>query len=447
MSAKHLFGPIISLIIIVTLTTGCAGKNKPVVTPTQPETAVTADPLQVLKNEFWERYEYFVIDYAKVNFYLTDLGIIETEEKIFQGLSTVEEFNKFTEIFWKIRDLDPRTPENEFKTLIDNRIGDILNEVFLLQGVSFRANDGLKGDLAHVYLLHGAPSFMETLPEGHNYVDLTVWYYVDQSGQTLFRFLFYNKYKGYTVFRKYVQIIDINYLFDPAFSPLREISKGLAITPGELYEMFQELQMNDPRGLFLYALLSFSDFSGITVDEALDAPEPISITAERYRPTILGKSEIPADKEMLFGSRKSFLPITLIRSVDSSGKYRLVLHMRYSDVDWEIQRDPGGDSSKDKIFASFNLRIRFQNRQTREKSEFFSGVSLIDLKSKYDNALPGVLQVIRLGDSRNYIAGNGLETLNEFIDRLEPGTYTVDFSFRDVVTKKALSWAGDITIK
>jgi hypothetical protein len=50
--------------------------------------------------------------------------------KEIQNCLTLQSLQDFSQKFWKIRDTNPNTPENEFKELIDERINDIKSEVF-----------------------------------------------------------------------------------------------------------------------------------------------------------------------------------------------------------------------------------------------------------------------------------------------------------------------------
>src|SRR3989344_5072604 len=198
------------VVFALLLVGGCAHSGvKPATQPVKP-----IDPVIQAKQDFFERYGFFITRRGTVSYYRELLGVTDKENIIFEGLRTIEEVNIFREVFWKARDTDPNTPENEFKVLIDSRIENIKKEIFARDlstpGLRFEGNGGLSGDLARVYLLHGEPHYKEVLLQNQFHVDLLVWYYFDLDGKPLFRFLFYNKYGSYRLFKSYGVTIDID---------------------------------------------------------------------------------------------------------------------------------------------------------------------------------------------------------------------------------------------
>src|SRR3989344_1452199 len=173
---------------------GCAGKGINI---------DPGNPVYKPKSEFELNYGFF---------------ITRDERKIFDEIVMLEEFGKFEKHFWEIRDTDPNTPENEFKELIDGRIQDIKNEIFAtdldIPGTRFEINGGLKGDLAHVYLLWGVPHFKEKLPENRNVFrfELMAWYYF-YDGRVLASFLFYENYGRGRLFKENAPLFGFETLF------------------------------------------------------------------------------------------------------------------------------------------------------------------------------------------------------------------------------------------
>lgn len=89
--------------------------------------------------------------------------IISPEEKqVFQQLTTPEEKTKFIEQFWKRRDPDLRTEENEFKAEHYRRIA-YANERFK------SGKPGWKTDRGKIYIIHGPPDQIEKSPAGGTY--------------------------------------------------------------------------------------------------------------------------------------------------------------------------------------------------------------------------------------------------------------------------------------
>ncbi len=78
--------------------------------------------------------------------------ITETEKEIFINLPTEVERGKFITNFWKRRDPNPETPENEFKAEYYRRIA-LANKFFGASGI-----DGWRTDRGKIYILLGPPS-------------------------------------------------------------------------------------------------------------------------------------------------------------------------------------------------------------------------------------------------------------------------------------------------
>ncbi|MFP4081151.1 MAG: GWxTD domain-containing protein [Candidatus Aminicenantes bacterium] len=78
--------------------------------------------------------------------------ITDVEKKIFINLPTEEERGKFIHNFWKKRDPDPNTAENEFKLEYYKRIA-LANKFFGASGI-----DGWRTDRGKIYILLGPPN-------------------------------------------------------------------------------------------------------------------------------------------------------------------------------------------------------------------------------------------------------------------------------------------------
>jgi GWxTD domain-containing protein len=88
--------------------------------------------------------------------------ITEEERKAWKRLATDEEREKFIEEFWRRRDPDPDTDENEFKEEYYERIA-YANENFA-SGIP-----GWKTDRGRIWIMYGKPDERETHPTGGNY--------------------------------------------------------------------------------------------------------------------------------------------------------------------------------------------------------------------------------------------------------------------------------------
>jgi GWxTD domain-containing protein len=88
--------------------------------------------------------------------------ITDEEKKAFKKLQTDEERERFIEEFWRRRDPDPDTDENEFKEEYYERVA-YANEHYA-SGVP-----GWKTDRGRIYIMYGKPDELETHPMGGAY--------------------------------------------------------------------------------------------------------------------------------------------------------------------------------------------------------------------------------------------------------------------------------------
>jgi GWxTD domain-containing protein len=88
--------------------------------------------------------------------------ITDEERKAFKKLQTDDEREKFIEEFWRRRDPDPDTDENEFKEEYYERIA-YANEHFA-SGIP-----GWKSDRGRIWIMYGKPDERETHPMGGSY--------------------------------------------------------------------------------------------------------------------------------------------------------------------------------------------------------------------------------------------------------------------------------------
>ena len=432
-----------ALIILSIIASGCAGKR--INFEPKPD-----DPIYKEKTEF-----------LRSHFHL----VTPAEGEQFILLATVEQFKKFEDDFWKKRDTDPNTPENEYKDRIDSRLKDIENEIFFgdvdTSGVRFDTNGGLRGDMAHVYILYGMPSFKARIPEGNRHVELMVWYYVDYRSRPLMRFLFYKDGGRMRLFKNHLSIVSEEYLFNPAFSPLRELSNrpGL-VTAEEMYLLWNEIISKDEvifldayRELaFTTAFFEFSYYTELekgvrwTIDKALEPPEPAAITAARSKPSIIGQPNIPKGSELTENGYSSFLPSYLRTSAGPDNPTFLMLTILRKNLDWVKQENEA------KPYATnLNLRISFQNKKTRKLTEFVSYFRFELSQAEFDRRddkgeLFGVSVVFPL--TLQSFDGEKLgPTLGETVKQLEPGEYVVNIYLQHTITKKYNTWREEIVIK
>ena len=88
--------------------------------------------------------------------------ITDDEKKAFKALKTDEERENFIEMFWRRRDPNPDTEENEFREEYYERIA-YANEHFT-SGIP-----GWRSDRGRIYIAHGKPDSVESHPSGGSY--------------------------------------------------------------------------------------------------------------------------------------------------------------------------------------------------------------------------------------------------------------------------------------
>lgn len=95
--------------------------------------------------------------------------LITPEEALaFKQLKTDEQREKFIEQFWRNRDPDPKTPENEYRREHYARIAHS-NENF-----SFGDVPGWRSDRGRIYIMYGKPDEVEPIPSGEKWLYKTV---------------------------------------------------------------------------------------------------------------------------------------------------------------------------------------------------------------------------------------------------------------------------------
>ena len=435
--------PSVACLLSLVFLAGCAGNLKVKIDPT--------NPVYVPKNDFERDYGFLITtDEKKKGYTLEDYPELSEPIKPFDQIDTLGEFRRFEYHFWHIRDTDPNTPENERKELIDSRIRDIQNEIFAadtdIPQTLFSRNGGLRGDMAHVYLLHGAPNYKDKMSGDTTHVDLMVWYYMDVNDGTLMAFLFYEKFDRFKIFMNQEgAALDIQLV-------LKEISRSGAFTSDEDYQrLWEKLLSKDPERAFVRAMFSFSDYTHLdkdtrwTVDKALEAPEPAALTAKRFKPVILGQPDIPEGIELFESGYHSFLPSYLRTSAGPDNPTFLMLTILRKNLDWVKQENEA------KPYATnLNIRISFQNKKTRKLTEFVSYFKFELSQAEFDRRddkgeLFGVSVIFPA--ALQYFDGEKLgPTLGETLKQLEPGEYVVNIYLQHTITKKYNTWREGIII-
>ncbi len=108
--------------------------------------------------------------------------ITPKEKKEFLSLKTPQERRRFIEDFWKSRDPDPSTPENEFKEAYMQRV--MMADKLFREG----GRRGWETDRGMVFILLGPPSERYTQPVSNDprYKGYEVWVYEAQRFRVIF---------------------------------------------------------------------------------------------------------------------------------------------------------------------------------------------------------------------------------------------------------------------
>lgn len=149
MFKKNLIGIVACVVFVLTLGTiaAFAQEPKPTVDPSTKSRKVTPEVKEVYKKWLSQDVDYIITG---------------EERKAFKALKTDEERENFIENFWRRRDPDPDTEENEYREQYYERIA-YANEHYA-SGIP-----GWKTDRGKIYITFGKPDEIETHPTGGAY--------------------------------------------------------------------------------------------------------------------------------------------------------------------------------------------------------------------------------------------------------------------------------------
>jgi GWxTD domain-containing protein len=172
--------------------------------------------------------------------------ITRTERDVFLKLTSDKERDLFIEAFWKHRDPNPATPENEFKTEHYRRIN-YANHFFGRQG----PRPGWRTDRGRIYIILGEPNDIQRFEGKTQIYPAEIWFYQDKAALGLppgFNLVFFQdggigESKLYSPARDGPQALLTDQNFDSAdymtaYLKLRELEPNLAdvslsLVPGE----------------------------------------------------------------------------------------------------------------------------------------------------------------------------------------------------------------------
>ncbi|MGH9323180.1 MAG: GWxTD domain-containing protein, partial [Vicinamibacteria bacterium] len=117
--------------------------------------------------------------------------IAPREREVFEKLATREERERFIDVFWRRRDPDPATPENEFR-VEHYRRRDHANHFFGRAS----GRDGFRTDRGRIYIVLGEPIEVRRFDAQDDIVPAELWFYRGEPGTGLpahFYLLFFQK--------------------------------------------------------------------------------------------------------------------------------------------------------------------------------------------------------------------------------------------------------------
>lgn len=221
------------------------------------ETAVkqTANQQSEQKKESEKNEKVRIEDLApKYRHFLELIHWISTdrERDTFLRLKNDKLRDRFMELFWRVRDPSPGTPENEYKDEIERRFN------YANRRFRFASIPGWKTDRGRVYIKLGKPISTERFSVSLELYDTEVWYYYGEGRPGLpshFSVLFYRP-RGVGDFKQYSYVSDGPYEllihregldpfnYEALYERIREIEPTLAPVvlspiPGEIPFNFQ----------------------------------------------------------------------------------------------------------------------------------------------------------------------------------------------------------------
>jgi len=118
---------------------------------------------------------------------------ISTEIDKYDKINTTEGKREFLYNFWKDRDKDPSTPENEFYKLYFSKVS-LSNQRY-----GSLSRIGWKSDRGRAFILYGEPSEIERYPNQVDTKPYEIWYYNELEGGVIFVFGDLTGFSDYTL--------------------------------------------------------------------------------------------------------------------------------------------------------------------------------------------------------------------------------------------------------
>lgn len=357
-------------------------------------------------------------------------------EKEFRELQADKQRWAFINNFWKVRDPNKDTPENEFKIEYDKRISEVAGEFLLgdplLKNFLFRNSGGLNGDPAWAYLLKGYPK-IRAYHSGQYLVDMMVWVYVDPRGGANM-FLFYRDLRS-GQFKLFKHNEGTKYDDEDILSKLYFLSSypQASSDPDYLSNAQHELLVSEFGDLFIYALNRYSTYqSGRLPEEDLRPPTSEEITKKITYSNIVGLPPKFSDGKTLFSKNLNSMFRAIFQiSNGNDGKIASNVYLIPSDVDWIYFNDLE-DNRIEKIQAYIWIKMSFIDTVDGKTYRYQNFVWLKTLPITAQNSQLFSIRISELDNKTDYDFPNGIRNLSE----LPTGNYRVSIYMRNVYTMK-----------
>jgi len=154
--------------------------------------------------------------------------ITKAERSVFNSLKTEEDRKRFQEIFWKVRDPDPRTVQNEYKEEFYRRLSYANIDL-----------EGANSDRGRIYILLGEPLEKKNFSGYEEVVDCELWIYKAEGrpGLPPFMYILFFRQNNFGIYRQFHPGLD---------SALDILSPSYMLKPITKYEAFQIIKRSHP---------------------------------------------------------------------------------------------------------------------------------------------------------------------------------------------------------
>ncbi len=340
---------------------------------------------------FLQRYGHFVLknEYKaieKLDKKLKDLDKHHASD--IEKAPFLTEREKLIKEFWDKRDIDPSTPENEFKAMVDERIDDIAEERYFshpdTMGLLFRSNDGYHGAMAKVYLLHGNPDAISVMPQSNYFSDMMLWLYMDKErGSIRFAFLFYRRRN----LGGYMLLNQDSYRMDPC-QAVNEVmlmpTFSLQGCTEEILNALNQLQIaqtsdNTPGYVFAWALSNFSQDPSIMQGQALEPPLPATAAIQGLNSRVVGEAAPSVSGGKTFKPVLAECPMCNSMIPTYISLKDMNLSVAQKDLDWSVPEE-----SKIKADLNLTVIIEFLGDKSAKPLIFDNNVTITGSKDFLD---------------------------------------------------------------